>query len=104
MAKRKKHRKKKQARQAAVVTKSQVVTKNEAPEPVKEVKKAKPAEVEIAEAGSAQEARFVRKDVRYGLILVVIIALAFVVLFVLLQQPTVSAKIYGLIKLPNIGN
>ncbi len=104
MAKRKKHRKKKQAKQATVVTKTQVVSKNEVSEPVKEVKKVKPAEFEIAEAGSAKEARLVRKDVRYGLILVGIIALAFVVLFVLLQQPTVSAKIYGLIKLPNIGN
>lgn len=104
MAKRKKHRKKKQAKQAAVVTKTQVENKSEVNTPVKEVKRPKPAEVEIAEAGSDQEAKLVRKDVRYGLILVGIIAVAFVVLFVLLQQPTVSAKIYGLIQLPNIGN
>lgn len=104
MAKRKKHRKKKHAKSAAVVTKPQSVSRHQSSEPVKEVKKAKPSKVEIAEAGSAKEASLVKTDVRYGLILVGIIVAVFVVLFILLQNPTVSTKIYGLIKLPNIGN
>ena len=104
MAKRKKHRKKKQVKRTAPATQARVTSKSIAPKPVKEVKSSTPAQTEIAEAGSAKEARLVKADVRYGLILVGIIALIFVLLYVLLQNPTVSAKVYGLIKLPNIGN
>ena len=108
MAKRKKHKKSKQQRKQLLQSEPQTavpVVSSDKPEAEEKVitpsLTTKPA---LAEAGSAAEASYVKQDVRYGLILVGIIVLAFVALYLLLQNPTVSAKIYGIIKLPNVGN
>lgn len=65
---------------------------------------ASPKAVEIAEAGSVKEAQTVSKDVLFSLALIGIIIAVYLVLYFLLQNSTVSASVYGLIKLPNLGN
>src|SRR5947208_2087321 len=105
MAKRKKHRKKKQAQSTQPVqTSNQAQPQTHTNSIVTEPKEVKTSVPDVAEAGSAAEVVYVKNDVRYSLILIGIILLVFVSLYLLLQNPTVSAKVYGLIKLPNIGN
>ncbi len=111
MAKRKKHRKKKQTQRVAsqpnqsVVKQSQVdKTTTEAKQTTAEVATKANIQPKVAEVGSSAETAYVKADVRYSLILIGIIAVVFVVLYLLLQNPTISAKIYGIIKLPNVGN
>jgi hypothetical protein len=106
MAKKKKHQKKKRNKQLAGQT--AVASAGQEKQAAKAENKTqpqnlKPATVAVAEAGSAEEANFVKQDVRYSLVVVGVIVAAFIVLYFLLQNPTVSKTVYGFIKLPNIG-
>lgn len=98
MAKRKKHRKKQSNHKQNVVKNTTSV--NRQPENTQKTEDHKPNIEERIEATTGQSA--VMADVRYSLIILGIIIVAFAVIYIALQNSSISNSVYGLIKLNNI--
>lgn len=98
MAKRKKHRKKQHSHKQDVVKNTTTVSKKAEASP-----KIEPHRLNIEEKMEVQATHAaVMGDVRYSLVLVGIIIAIFVILYVALQNQSVSNTVYGLIKLNSI--